>query len=134
MTNGVYRLHPSEWNIGEAAGALAAYCVKNNTTPAAVPATTAVLKDFQHVLLSLGIPLYWWTDVTPDMAAFSAIHLLGLNGYATGYSDMSFRPNNPLTTQDQQDLNDSVGQALNWPAGPMTRGQAAQWLMQQLNL
>ena len=134
MTNGVYRLHPSEWNIGEAAGALATYCVKNSTTPAAVPSTPALLKDFQHQLLSLGIPLYWWIDVTPDMEAFSAIHLLGVNGYASGYSDMTFRPNNPLTTQDQLDFNSSVGQTLPWPTTAMTRGQAAQWIVKQLNI
>jgi len=27
IANGCYRLHPVEWNIGEAAGALAAFCV-----------------------------------------------------------------------------------------------------------
>ncbi|MEZ4658768.1 MAG: FAD-dependent oxidoreductase [Caldilineaceae bacterium] len=28
ITNGCYRLHPVEWNIGEAAGALAAFCLE----------------------------------------------------------------------------------------------------------
>jgi hypothetical protein len=36
ITNGCYRLHPVEWNIGEAAGALAAYAVTNKTTPRAI--------------------------------------------------------------------------------------------------
>ncbi|MGG2474547.1 FAD-dependent oxidoreductase, partial [Rhizobium sp. BR5] len=27
ITNGCYRLHPVEWNIGEVAGMLAAYCL-----------------------------------------------------------------------------------------------------------
>ncbi len=27
LTNGIYRLHPLEWNIGESAGALAAFCI-----------------------------------------------------------------------------------------------------------
>jgi len=30
ITNGCYRLHPVEWNIGEAVGALAAFCVRKN--------------------------------------------------------------------------------------------------------
>jgi hypothetical protein len=34
ITNGCYRLHPVEWNIGESAGALAAHCLQNNLTPA----------------------------------------------------------------------------------------------------
>ena len=36
ITNGAYRLHPVEWNIGEAAGHLAAYCGARRTTPRAV--------------------------------------------------------------------------------------------------
>ena len=36
ITNGGYRLHPVEWNIGEAAGHLAAYCGARRTTPRAV--------------------------------------------------------------------------------------------------
>ena len=33
ITNGAYRLHPVEWNIGEAAGHLAAFCTARSTTP-----------------------------------------------------------------------------------------------------
>ena len=134
MTNGVYRLHPSEWNIGEVAGALAAFCITGQVSPAAVPATPTLLKAFQHLLLAAGVPLYWWTDITSDLPEFAAVHLLGVNGIASGFDDMSFRPNQPLTAQDQQDINGAVGQQLNWPANPMTRGQAAQWVVQQLNL
>lgn len=28
ITNGCHRLHPVEWNVGEAAGALAAFCAQ----------------------------------------------------------------------------------------------------------
>src|SRR5262249_45748707 len=33
ITNGCYRLHPVEWNVGESAGALAAFCVKRKEPP-----------------------------------------------------------------------------------------------------
>ena len=33
VTNGCYRLHPVEWNVGEAAGALAAYCLTERLMP-----------------------------------------------------------------------------------------------------
>lgn len=49
-------------------------------------------------------------------------------------TDMSFRPNNLLTQEARQDLEASAGQALDWPAGITTRGQAALWLAQTLNL
>jgi hypothetical protein len=34
ITNGCYRLHPVEWNTGEAAGALAAFCLERDVEPA----------------------------------------------------------------------------------------------------
>ncbi len=33
ITNGCYRLHPTEWNIGESAGYLAAYAILHDVTP-----------------------------------------------------------------------------------------------------
>ena len=66
ITNGCYRLHPIEWNIGEAAGALAAYCLIQNKTPAQVSATPATLADFQGVLTNtLGFVLKW-PDALPQ--------------------------------------------------------------------
>jgi hypothetical protein len=60
ITNGCYRLHPVEWNIGEAAGALAAYCLQKNLTPRQVRNTANHLTDFQSVLTKiLGIELEW---------------------------------------------------------------------------
>jgi hypothetical protein len=59
ITNGCYRLHPVEWNIGEAAGALAAYAVGHKTTPRAVRNTKNVLKDFQSALTQQGFELAW---------------------------------------------------------------------------
>jgi hypothetical protein len=134
LTNGAYRLHPSEWSIGEAAGALAAFCITNSITPAAVQSTPEALKAFQHLLLAAGVPLFWWSDITADRPDFAAVHLLGVNGIASGYEDMSFRPNALLTDEDRQDIAESVATPLDWPGAPMTRGQAAQWLVQQLGL
>ena len=68
ITNGCYRLHPVEWNIGEAAGALAAYCLENKTTPRLVRNTRSVLADFQQVLINqLGFELSWpeYARITP---------------------------------------------------------------------
>jgi hypothetical protein len=60
ITNGCYRLHPVEWSIGEAAGALAAYCLAGGLTPRQVRNTPAHLADFQRVLMSvLGVVLAW---------------------------------------------------------------------------
>ncbi len=57
ITGGCYRLHPVEWNIGEAAGVLAAWCNKKTTSPKGVRA--AHLSEFQDVLISQGVQLRW---------------------------------------------------------------------------
>ncbi|MEV5328902.1 FAD-dependent oxidoreductase [Nonomuraea sp. NPDC052634] len=59
ITNGAYRLHPVEWNIGEAAGALAAFCLDHGTTPHAVRESESLLADFQHRLTRDGVELRW---------------------------------------------------------------------------
>jgi hypothetical protein len=65
ITNGAYRFQPVEWGVGEAAGALAAYCAAHGATPRQVRADRRKLRDFQTVLAeSLGVPLAW-----PDYGA-----------------------------------------------------------------
>jgi hypothetical protein len=59
ITNGCYRLHPVEWNVGEAAGALAAYCLDHATTPAQVHAQAKYREDFRAGLVSDGFELTW---------------------------------------------------------------------------
>ena len=60
ITNGCYRLHPVEWNIGEAAGALAAYCLNTGSTPREVRNKAGQLADFQRMLSTvLGFQLVW---------------------------------------------------------------------------
>ena len=59
ITNGCYRLHPVEWGIGEAAGALAAHCLKTGESPRGVRNTADKLKAFQSVLTSQGVEIEW---------------------------------------------------------------------------
>ena len=63
ITNGAYRLHPVEWNVGEAAGALAAFCAARGTVPRAVRADARLLEDFQRELVAAGVELAWPGDV-----------------------------------------------------------------------
>jgi FAD-dependent oxidoreductase family protein len=59
ITNGCYRLHPVEWAIGEAAGALAAHCLNTGVTPRKIRNDPARLADFQALLVSMGVELAW---------------------------------------------------------------------------
>ena len=64
ITNGCYRLHPVEWGIGEAAGALVSFCLGRKTTPRAVRNTPGLLKAFQAFLTNQGVEIEW-PKVTP---------------------------------------------------------------------
>jgi hypothetical protein len=59
ITNGCYRLHPVEWNIGEAAGALAAFCLARKEPPRQVRKNRKLLADFQKRLQDEGVELLW---------------------------------------------------------------------------
>jgi hypothetical protein len=59
VTNGCYRLHPVEWSIGEAAGALAAFCLARKQPPRSVRNTPKLLKEFQASLVARGVELDW---------------------------------------------------------------------------
>ena len=59
ITNGCYRLHPAEWTIGEAAGALAAYAIKAGKVARAVRSDKKALADFQSGLVARGFELAW---------------------------------------------------------------------------
>ncbi|MEK4042707.1 FAD-dependent oxidoreductase [Paenibacillus sp. FSL H8-0048] len=62
IANGCYRLHPTEWNIGEAAGALAAYAIRQQVEPSAVRGNTEHLEAYQQQLIALGVQLHWTTE------------------------------------------------------------------------
>ncbi len=64
ITNGCYRLHPVEWNIGEAAGALAAFCLARKEPPKQVRQNAKLLAEFQKRLEGDGVELHW-PKVTP---------------------------------------------------------------------
>lgn len=59
ITNGCYRLHPVEWNIGEVAGALAAWCCARDRVPTQVVRDDRELADFQRLLVTRGVELAW---------------------------------------------------------------------------
>jgi hypothetical protein len=80
ITNGCYRLHPVEWNIGEAAGALAAFSLDAHVLPAAVRADRRLLARFQHRLVADGVPLAWLLDVGVDDPAFPSVQRSYMSG------------------------------------------------------
>jgi hypothetical protein len=64
ITNGCYRLHPVEWAIGEAAGALAAYALEQKESPRSVRNSPKRLAAFQSRLVAQGVEIAW-PRITP---------------------------------------------------------------------
>jgi hypothetical protein len=66
LTNGCFRLHPIEWNIGEAAGHLAATALVTRRIPAAIHERASRTGDFQRTLANAGIRLSWPTPLPAE--------------------------------------------------------------------
>ncbi|UEJ81398.1 FAD-dependent oxidoreductase [Brachybacterium halotolerans subsp. kimchii] len=59
ITNGCYRLHPVEWNIGEVAGELAVHCLEGGLAPREVQGDSELFATFAARLDSRGIERRW---------------------------------------------------------------------------
>jgi len=87
ITNGCYRLHPVEWNVGEAAGILAVHALETGRDPAAIHAEGSRRRDLQQRLVGEGVPLAWFTDVGVEHPRFAALQMAAVSGEVTGASD-----------------------------------------------
>lgn len=59
ITNGCYRLHPVEWNIGEAAGITAAHCVQTGHPPRHIRNSPALFADLARKMDRMGVERKW---------------------------------------------------------------------------
>lgn len=64
VTNGCYRLHPVEWNIGESAGMLAAHAIGTKNPPRRIRNNEKLLRDLQSRMREQGIEISW-PRITP---------------------------------------------------------------------
>lgn len=59
LTNGCYRLHPVEWNVGEVAGLLASFALDENVSLSEVRNNKPLFDRFAELLDQNGIQRYW---------------------------------------------------------------------------
>jgi hypothetical protein len=59
ITNSCYRMHHVEWNIGESAGTLAAFCLASKSEPHAVHEDPALVAEVQRELAASGVRIAW---------------------------------------------------------------------------
>jgi len=102
ITNGCFRLHPVEWNIGEAAGLVTAFAIEQGRTPGAIHGDETLLREFQKEVVNEGIPLCWLIDVPVSSPDFTAVQRLAMaRGYGGREDSLEFAPDEPVTAKDR---------------------------------
>lgn len=127
MTNGCYRLHPVEWNIGEAAGALAAFCLGQGATPSAVLERDDLRQAYQLALARAGVSLYWYVDVPFGHPDFEAVQMLAVQGVWPGEGDhLRFDPEALVDEETRAQVLARAGSSVDRVGSrPATRGALA---------
>jgi|AGTN01.1.fsa_nt_gi S-layer homology domain. len=101
ITNGAYRLHPIEWGIGTAAGALALHAMEANKRADKFLGEPELLLPLQRELVDGGTPVYWFDDVSTSHVAFSAIQSMALVGLMPGDPEhLNFEPDAPVSRRE----------------------------------
>ena len=97
LSNGACRLHPIEWAIGEAAGALASFGIRQNLTPGQIHASLQATRSLQRELVQAGAPLFWFVDLPHTHPAFAAVQWLTVAGIIEPMQDhLLFEPDQPV--------------------------------------
>ncbi|MFZ9858723.1 MAG: FAD-dependent oxidoreductase [Roseiflexaceae bacterium] len=108
LSNGSYRLHPVEWNIGAVAGELCDAALKHQCNIADIWHQKAKLRAFQKRLIMQNHPIAWSIDVPFGHECFAVTQYLLANGIL---EDGSIRANQ-LTIELDQPLSDKEWQML----------------------
>ncbi|MGV3722104.1 MAG: FAD-dependent oxidoreductase [Actinomycetota bacterium] len=127
ITNGAYRLHPIEWNIGEAAAHLAGFCMDRNLTPQTLVTDARRRRRLQRKLVRAGIPLHWYTDLPLDHELFEPAQVLAAWGFWTGNEkSLEFQPHALLGSAELRALTTGAGQDRE-RLEPLISGWLARW-------
>jgi FAD dependent oxidoreductase len=153
ITNGAYRLHPTEWATGEAAGVTLAWSLDHKITPAKLDSDPKQLEKLQLALVRRGHPIFWYDDIPLDSPDFPEMQMAGarqwlkpdaatlhansdssllgseaataLRGIANASALDRIREKTELTWADLRSLGLDVGNR----AGTVRRGDFATWML-----
>ncbi len=111
LTNGAFRLHPIEWNVGESAAVVASVFLKSKRMPTASEVQTEIVRD--------GVPIVWFDDLGTNHPDFSAVHLAAIRGlYPVDQHNLHASPQSPVTRAEAASI-------LTTYIGKPMQGQAA---------
>ena len=77
ITNGAYRLHPTEWATGEAAGVTLAWSLDHKIKPTKLDTDPKQLEKLQLALVRRGHPIFWYDDIPLDSTDFIDMQMAG---------------------------------------------------------
>jgi hypothetical protein len=83
ITNGAYRLHPTEWAAGEAVGFTLAWALEHNVDPPAIDRDPVQLLRLQKELVKNGHPIFWYDDLPVAAPQFAAMQMGGARQWWT---------------------------------------------------
>lgn len=159
ITNGAFRVHPTEWAIGTAAGATAAMAVKDHIAVRQIESGPQHLRHLQQELIQSGQPLVWFDDLPLDSPHFHSVQLAAVLGLIELRRDLlSFHPEYLIEGREaafalhklfvygvtatdagfaEDDLNNTVKWSSLGPFGPgaeakigeVKRGEFADWIV-----
>lgn len=97
LTNGAFRLHPIEWNVGEVAGTMASLAIVNGKLPEATRVQSEIVRD--------GVPLVWFDDLPVTHSAFAAVHLAAVRGwYPLDKTNLHASPDSPVSRREAAEI------------------------------
>lgn len=80
LSNGAYRLHPVEWQIGAAAAATAVQCLRERISPRQLWADSRAVVRLQQRLLAAGQPIAWMLGVPDEDPCWGTAQLILTHG------------------------------------------------------
>ncbi len=93
LTNGAFRLHPVEWNVGEVAATIAALHLAGGASPSP--------EQVQWELVQAGVPVFWFDDLSPAHPAFAAVQWAAMRGwYPVDAQGLHASPEAPITRKE----------------------------------
>ncbi|MBL8800156.1 MAG: FAD-dependent oxidoreductase [Planctomycetia bacterium] len=137
IVSAAVRLHDQSMMVGQASGATAAVCLKENVQPRQIPESPALLAAVRQGLcnrLDQGQPLTLWPfrDLEPSHPAFEAVNLLAVRrALPWARTDIDFQPEQPATPEwraavvKQSLATKEVKAPPPQPDGELTRGEFA---------
>ena len=113
ITNGAYRLHPIEWGIGTAAGALAKLAHTVRINPRRIVDESYKTIWLQIALAESGAPIFWFDDLLADHPAFVGAQVLAASGLMpVDDKSLSFRPESTLSSTELATITANVTERL----------------------